>query len=101
VILRPLLHSLFLSPHLRFNVPAGILTPAVFFVKAGLQTSVGNMYIAAIYFKQYPNRMPSVFITKPVIRDGVDIGTTPAISAISTRACGTPAVTISSSFWGA
>ncbi len=40
------------------------------FVKAGLQTSVGNMYIAAIYFKEYPNRMPRVFITKPVIRDG-------------------------------
>lgn len=40
------------------------------FVKAGLQTSVGNMYIAAIHFQEYPNRMPSVWITKPLIRDG-------------------------------
>jgi hypothetical protein len=32
------------------------------FVKAGLQTSVGNMYIAAVYFQEYPNRMPSVYV---------------------------------------
>jgi hypothetical protein len=40
------------------------------FVKAGFQTSVGNMYIAAIYFLGYPNKMPSVYITKPALRTG-------------------------------
>jgi hypothetical protein len=35
------------------------------FVKAGLQTSLQNMYIASIYFPDYPNRMPNVHITKP------------------------------------
>lgn len=39
------------------------------FVKAGFQTSAGNMYIAAIYFQGYPTRMPSVYVTKPAIRD--------------------------------
>jgi ubiquitin-protein ligase len=38
------------------------------FVKAGLQTSIGNTYIAAIHFPDYPNRMPSVQITKPAVR---------------------------------
>jgi hypothetical protein len=28
------------------------------------------MYIASIYFQEYPNRMPSVWISKPLIRDG-------------------------------
>jgi len=39
------------------------------FVKAGLQTSVGNMYIAAVYFQGYPSQMPSVYITKPALRN--------------------------------
>ena len=39
------------------------------FVKAGLQTSVGNAYVAAIYFPNYPNQMPKVFI-KPTVRSG-------------------------------
>jgi|SRR5882762_4131203 len=38
------------------------------FVKAGLQTSAGNMYIAAINFEDYPSRMPAVFISKPALR---------------------------------
>ena len=38
------------------------------FVKAGLQTSVGNMYIAAVYFQGYPSQMPSAYITKPALR---------------------------------
>jgi hypothetical protein len=37
------------------------------FVKAGLQTSVGNAYVAAIYFPNYPNQMPTVYITKPAL----------------------------------
>jgi hypothetical protein len=38
------------------------------FVKAGLQTSAGHTYITAIYFPDYPNRMPSVFVTAPTLR---------------------------------
>lgn len=38
------------------------------YVKAGLQTSAGNAYIAAIFFQNYPNEMPRVFITKPAIQ---------------------------------
>ena len=38
------------------------------FVKTALQTSVGNMYIATIYFPDYPHRMPSVYITAPTLR---------------------------------
>ncbi len=34
-------------------------------VKAGLQTSVGNTYIATLSLDNYPNKMPAVFITKP------------------------------------
>lgn len=40
------------------------------FVKAGLQTSVGNAYVAAIYFPNYPSQMPNVFITKPAVQAG-------------------------------
>jgi hypothetical protein len=40
------------------------------FVKAGLQTSVGNIYVAAIYFPNYPSQMPRVFITKPDLLSG-------------------------------
>lgn len=40
------------------------------FVKTGLQTSAGNVYIAAIYFQGYPNQMPSAYITRPALRDG-------------------------------
>lgn len=38
------------------------------FVKAGLQTTIGNTYIAAIYFQNYPHQMPKVFITRPELR---------------------------------
>ena len=38
------------------------------FVKAGLQTSAGNTYITSIQFPDYPNRMPSVFVTAPTLR---------------------------------
>jgi hypothetical protein len=37
------------------------------FVKAALQTSVGNTYIAAITFPNYPSQMPKVFIAKPTL----------------------------------
>ena len=37
-------------------------------VKAGLQTSDGNTYFIAIYFVDYPNRMPSVYMTTPTLR---------------------------------
>jgi hypothetical protein len=37
------------------------------FVKAALQTSVGNTYIVAIYFPNYPSQMPKVYITKPTL----------------------------------
>ncbi len=40
------------------------------FVKTGLQTSVGNAYIASIYFPNYPSQMPKVFITMPTVRTG-------------------------------
>jgi hypothetical protein len=40
------------------------------FVKAGLQTSVGNMYIISIFFPDYPSRMPRVFILRPALRFG-------------------------------
>jgi hypothetical protein len=40
------------------------------FVKAGLQTSAGNTYIAEIRFPNYPNQMPKVFITKPGLDPG-------------------------------
>lgn len=40
------------------------------FVKAGFQTSAGNTYITTIYFSDYPNRMPSVFVTAPTLRSG-------------------------------
>ncbi len=39
-------------------------------VKAGLQTSAGNAYVAAVYFPGYPNQMPKVFITKPALHLG-------------------------------
>lgn len=40
------------------------------FVKAGLQTSVGNAYVATIYFPNYPSQMPQVFITAPAVKPG-------------------------------
>lgn len=40
------------------------------FVKAGLQTSVGNAYVAAIYFANYPSQMPKVYITRPAVQKG-------------------------------
>jgi hypothetical protein len=38
------------------------------FVKAALQTSVGNPYIASIQFAGYPSQMPKVFIIKPALQ---------------------------------
>jgi hypothetical protein len=40
------------------------------FVKTALQTSIGNAYFASIYFPNYPNQMPKVFITKPTVLTG-------------------------------
>jgi len=37
------------------------------YVKTALQTSVGNTYIGAIYFPNYPSQMPKVYITKPTL----------------------------------
>src|SRR5271166_3259135 len=39
------------------------------FVKTGLQTSAGKTYFASIYFTDYPDRMPQVFVTRPTIRE--------------------------------
>ena len=36
---------------------------------AGLQTSAGKTYFASIYFTDYPDRMPQVFVTRPTIRE--------------------------------
>jgi ubiquitin-protein ligase len=38
------------------------------FVKAGLQTSVGNLYVISINFQNYPNQMPNVTVTQPSLR---------------------------------
>lgn len=37
------------------------------FVKAGLQTSIGNAYVASIQFNGYPSQMPWVYIIKPTL----------------------------------
>jgi len=37
------------------------------YVKAGMQTSAGCTYILAIYFADYPNQMPKVYVTKPAL----------------------------------
>lgn len=37
------------------------------FVKTALQTTVGNMYFASIYFTNYPYQMPEVYIPKPAL----------------------------------
>lgn len=37
------------------------------YVKAGLQTSVGRAYVAAIYFPNYPYQTPKVYITDPAL----------------------------------
>ena|SRR2546426_635498 len=41
------------------------------YVKAGLQTSVGNAFVAAVYFPNYPHQMPRVFITKPALHPAI------------------------------
>ena len=38
------------------------------FVKAGLQTSMANLYAVTINFPNYPHQMPKVTITQPAIR---------------------------------
>jgi len=38
------------------------------YVKAALQTSAGKTYFLAIYFSEYPSRMPRVFVTNPTLR---------------------------------
>jgi hypothetical protein len=40
------------------------------FVKAALQTSMGNAFFAEIRFSNYPSQMPSVYITKPEVLKG-------------------------------
>lgn len=37
------------------------------YVKAGLQTSMPNLYVVAISFHGYPNEMPKVHVTKPAL----------------------------------
>src|SRR5438445_9659887 len=39
-------------------------------VKAGFKTSVGNLYVVAIYFPNYPYQMPKVFVSSPTIQAG-------------------------------
>jgi hypothetical protein len=38
------------------------------FVKAAMQTSVGNVYTLTINFPNYPNQMPKVFVSQPSLR---------------------------------
>jgi hypothetical protein len=38
-------------------------------VRAALMTSLGNPYIAELEFRDYPNRMPSVFVRAPRLKD--------------------------------
>jgi len=40
------------------------------FVKAALQTAIGNPYIVEILFSDYPYQMPRVFIIKPPLVSG-------------------------------
>lgn len=42
------------------------------YVKAALQTSTGKTYFLAIFFPNYPNQMPKVFVTKPTLRPTFD-----------------------------
>lgn len=37
------------------------------YVRAALQTSVGNTYFMSITFANYPSSMPKVFITRPAL----------------------------------
>jgi hypothetical protein len=38
------------------------------FVKAGMQTSVGNVYALVINFPNYPSQMPKVAVSQPRLR---------------------------------
>lgn len=38
------------------------------FVKAALQTSVGNAYFVTITFPNYPHQMPKVWVTRPTLQ---------------------------------
>jgi ubiquitin-protein ligase len=38
------------------------------YVKAAMQTSAGKTYILAIYFPDYPSRMPQVSVTNPKLQ---------------------------------
>jgi hypothetical protein len=38
------------------------------FVKAALQTPVGNTYIVTITFPNYPNQMPKIFVARPALQ---------------------------------
>lgn len=40
------------------------------YVKAAMQTSASKTYIMAIYFPDYPNRMPRVYVTNPQVTSG-------------------------------
>jgi hypothetical protein len=40
------------------------------YVKAALQTTAGNAYVAAVYFPNYPSQMPKVLITRPTVLPG-------------------------------
>ncbi len=41
------------------------------YVKAALQTTAGRTYIVAVYFNNYPNAIPQVYVTKPSLVEGV------------------------------
>lgn len=38
------------------------------YVKAVMRTSAGKNYFLAIYFNDYPSRMPQVYVTNPTLR---------------------------------
>lgn len=41
------------------------------YVKAALQTAAGRTYVVAVYFNNYPNAIPQVYVTAPSLMAGV------------------------------
>jgi len=52
------------------NIESHATTDGGIYVKAALQTSVGQMYVVAVTFVGYPSTMPRVTVIAPAVQNG-------------------------------
>ena len=53
------------------NIEAYTTTNGGIYIKAALQTSLGQLYIVMVTFGEYPSTMPTVTVVTPAVKHGM------------------------------